>query len=969
MNAPPARAFDLKAESPESALLTLNRDRLTRVLNSLPPHQRELVEALPLLFHINHPMLPGYVSRNTPCGISDYTPSDRAIRAAKRLSRSFDYDRRAAPRLWLHGLYMMGSPGTIAYSHSSDLDMWLIHAPDVDEEALDELHRKARLIENHAESQGLEVHFFIFDAERFRAGETLSLSDESSGSSQRYLLLDEFYRSGLLVAGRPPLWWRVPSCYDDHYEDFIAALVAARALRSDDYIDFGGLAGIPAAEFFGATVWQIYKSISSPYKSVMKLLLMEAYATEYPAMTLLSTRLKQNLESRSADLNSLDPYILMYTKTEEHLMALNDPTRLDVLRRCFYIKVNLPLSDPRTLARDDWRGEVMQHMVQAWGWTPTHTERFDKREQWGLEIAVEERRDINKTLKECYARLSNFARMHTRETDITSRDLTVLGRKLYAAFERKPAKIDMITRGICPDPAEPSLSVHEIPDDNGEAVWSLYPGSVLPQEAQFRRPIKRSASASEIVLWCVVNGLAAEHTNWHVFAGHSRLDVRTIGRMRAAFEAFLGDNEDPQSSDEKLAQPLITRALLLVNVGEDAFASTFSDGEVVTTEKNDPYVFGARRLNLVRALDFVYRTSWGEIYTFRYHGDDAVLRAIMQAHELRPRGNGTRADGARGRGAAEHTPFPLAVHCFGADVPNRIEQRVHDVFVDALNWISLPVARTVTRYIMQTGSRLLQLSARAGELALHEHESQTALIRELGARSSAERFRVRFDPACERAGLLPGLYAANRDGIIQVFAQPRSGSADVYVIDERGALLATRQDCDHARGLLEHYRRFIESAALQSPPIDFGDDNDSQCVRVETHEIRSTASGLSLRAVAPMDSMATFDPLRVVADCDEQGKPRFTIYFEEREFSTWEHGASLFGQVTEFILSRRRDGAPYPVYITDLELAMGFRRSADLPTVRAYDLLLYKQRIEMRLNRELHQLTGRNNAVADAGGS
>ena len=99
----------------------------------------------------------------------------------------------------------MGSPGTVGYSKTSDLDIWLVHSPELAEIELAELTTKTKKIEVHAASIGLEVHFFVFDAVRFRAGETLSLSDESSGSSQHFLLLDEFDRSGLLLAGRPPL--------------------------------------------------------------------------------------------------------------------------------------------------------------------------------------------------------------------------------------------------------------------------------------------------------------------------------------------------------------------------------------------------------------------------------------------------------------------------------------------------------------------------------------------------------------------------------------------------------------------------------------------------------------------------------------------------------------------------------------------------------------------------------------------
>jgi adenylate cyclase class 1 len=50
-----------------------------------------------------------------------------------------------------------------------------------------------------------EVHFFLIDSEEFIQGASSPLSSESSGQTQHYLLLEEFYRTALFIAGRTPL--------------------------------------------------------------------------------------------------------------------------------------------------------------------------------------------------------------------------------------------------------------------------------------------------------------------------------------------------------------------------------------------------------------------------------------------------------------------------------------------------------------------------------------------------------------------------------------------------------------------------------------------------------------------------------------------------------------------------------------------------------------------------------------------
>ncbi|MCZ6895613.1 MAG: class I adenylate cyclase, partial [Gammaproteobacteria bacterium] len=567
------------AETTEKRFLTINRDRLRRVEINLTPRQRDFLDILPVLFHINHPLLPGYISKTTPFGICDYMPSSSTLRTARRICRSFEYDRRSAPKLPIRGLYMMGSPGTIAYSRASDLDMWLCHDPDLEPQATEQLKEKSLKIEEFAEDIGLEVHFFVFDAESLRRGETLSLSTESSGSSQHYLLLDEFYRSSLLVAGLKPLWWRVPSSRDADYDDFVQDAFERRLIDSRDYIDFGGLSSIPAEEFFGAAVWHLYKSIQSPYKSVLKLLLMEAYAAEYPNITLLSHHYKNNIESTDVDINAVDPYILMYKKVEDYLLAKNDPIRLDVLRRSFYLKTNLKIGERATAGADDWRVEVLTAMTDAWAWPPSKIARLDQSDRWRIDAAIEERRDLINTLKDSYAALSKFARNHSTDLKITEHDLHVLGRKLYAAFEKKPAKIEVLTRGFCSNPQEPSLSLHQISLGNGKLAWMLYTGLVKPEDINQHRPMKRTGSAADILVWCHMNRLIGPHTLWHLFTHESALSPPEIKRIIDALESSFANDQTDATPHELSARSRLTNAIILANIGVIPFSgSRFAGG-------------------------------------------------------------------------------------------------------------------------------------------------------------------------------------------------------------------------------------------------------------------------------------------------------------------------------------------------------------------------------------------------------
>jgi adenylate cyclase class 1 len=938
MSKSPKTAFELSNDSSEKRYLALNAKRLRRVYDSLTARQQDFLDALPLLFHINHALLPGYVSKDTPWGIASYSPSQTSVQAVRQLCRSFEYDRRSAPRFALRGLYMMGSPGTIAYSRSSDVDMWLVHDPAIDDEALAQLHAKAHLIEAFAATLDLEVHFFVFDAERFRSGEDLSLSDESSGSSQHYLLLDEFYRSSLLVAGLPPLWWRVPACYENDYEAYIEAATERRLLDPGYYVDFGGLPTIPAEEFFGAAVWHLYKSIDSPYKSVIKLLLMEAYAAEFPDITLLSMHYKRNVESNNVDLNAIDPYILMYTKIEEHLIARNDTVRLEVLRRCFYLKGNVPVDPNVARTDDDWRVKVMQRLVQAWAWGPLEITRLNTRGEWGLDVAIEERRDLTNTLKDSYAMLSQFARNQAGNSKITQRDLHVLGRKLYAAFEKKPSKIEIVTRGICTNPAEPGLSLHEVKLSADKFIWLLYPGTVTPDEAPLRKPIKRSGSAAEIVLWCHLNRLADDATNWHVFTSFSRFNGADIKRMRERLEATMNATVGDAVTKDLVSPRRVARVVLLVNVGVEPT----SGDDILTSDRNDPLAYGGRGTNLVQTVDLLFSTTWNEAFAFRYEGPRAVLEAVTESvlWIVPDRSGGTLPD--------------IETHCFSAHSAAQIATRVGALFTDAIRFILNNAHQATPHIVIQSNDELHHLKYSQDSSSLASYASQALLIRALSSANDNNEQRLHFDSSCSRAGFLPALYRHNRPGTLQIFAHQTGPRADVFLLDERGLLLVNRHECHSLASLLEHYRRFL-GAAL--PRCEHALDKNAE-LAVETFGVVSAGNEIVLKAYSadPVERRGYLS-LRVLADADSNGHQQFTIYAGHREFSTWEHGASLFTQVAEFVQAQRATSTAYPIYITDLDLSTRFRDIVGVKALRPYDLLSYKKRIEFQLTRALHNVT------------
>ncbi len=326
------------------SFLSLNNARLDQARSLMLERQTRVLDVLPLLIHINHPQMPGFISQKVPAGIEHFSPQVESLNALRYVAKGLQIPRISGQRA-IEAIFLMGSLGTLAQSANSDLDVWLCHTADLSDEQLAMLKAKCELIEKWATSQKVELHFFLMNAAEFRQGKMQENVDaEHSGSTQHLLLLDEFYRSSLWLAGRQPSWWLVPTQYEKHSQHYLKQLDDHQLIHNSQWINFGSISTIPASEFVGAGLWQLNKGLKNPYKSLLKLLLTQHYASQYPNIRPLCWDLKDNVHQGNIDPLSCDGYLLMLNRVSQHVAAEHDDNRLELLRRAFYFKAHLPIT-------------------------------------------------------------------------------------------------------------------------------------------------------------------------------------------------------------------------------------------------------------------------------------------------------------------------------------------------------------------------------------------------------------------------------------------------------------------------------------------------------------------------------------------------------------------------------------------------------------------------------------------------
>jgi adenylate cyclase class 1 len=937
----------------------VNNARLARTKSALGARQQIFLELLPMMFHVNHPMLPGYVSHQTPCGLAGYNPTKRDVQKTQRLSRSFTYRRQPTMRRRIHGIFLMGSSGTVAQSEKSDLDIWLCHPSVSPEEAL-ELKQKTDGISRWAATIGLEVHFFLMEDEKFRQGQRETLSTEDCGSSQHYLLLDEFYRTGLLIAGRIPIWWLIPPEEEKHYEYYADALRKKRFVRRDETLDFGGVGHIPAGEFIGAGVWQLYKAIDSPYKSVLKILLTEVYAAEYPNVEPLSTSFKRAIYNNQLDIDELDPYVVVYRKLESYLLAREEFKRLELVRRCFYFKVGKPLTRSSRDTSKSWQRQLMEKLVSQWNWSGAHLYSLDARNKWKVARVIAEQKQIVRELTNSYRFVLEFARRTRATAMINSQEMTILGRKLYAAFERKAGKIEWINPGIADSLIEDNLTFYQVQEhstgdaQNRKIFWAVTTEEIKPEDISRDKPVRKADELTTLIAWCHFNSLLDATTRVTIIEGDHQVSefelnnmVRSLRQNSAIGKQYDSDDNNKQDHFSQPMRPM--QIQFFINVGLDPLAHIRTLGIERLSAQTDSFGYSGLRENLVLNVEQVLVNSWGEVSSRRYDGEHALIRCLSDYLQMLPPGT---------RGALPK----LDIRCFCPTRASAIKLRVEELFRDIAACYYSGTRPANTRYILEIQREYYVLQFSDNHPTIDRAGNFDELLTYL-SKPQKSYSPIVLDRYCLRNSPLEAITQLSQPGQIHIFYQCNESSADIYILDEKGSLLNYNTPFYDEHTLLAPLDQFIQSTLFRraSENHDFDGSSlntfDIDDFTVEYYEIIETGNTVQLarRNAIKEIHIGNFFNVQAIVDQDMNGNSLCSIYCDQQEFNELEFGDELFNTTARFILSRRNSQQRYPCYITDLDLSRAHTEHATDAT-QTIHYLQAKQKLELALNNSLLQL-------------
>ncbi len=754
----------------------LNRIRLARALAILSPLKRDLLRLIPMLFHYHRLDYPGYNGPLTPSGIFNYEPDENELAACHTLGLvkpSFHIVNHPA----IEGIYSMGSMASFGQNPKSDVDVWLVHDRLLSPNECQLLEEKADLLSAWFNNYGLEVNIYLVHPEQFVKNVDsedefqTAIGSEHSGSAQHWLLLEEFYRSQICLAGKTVAWW-------------------PKAERSEEYLFLGDVSRIPASEYFGASLWQLYKGLDKPHKALLKVLLLEAYASQYPKTCLVTEQVWQRtVEGDFSAAN--DAYFLLYESIESYLLEQGDLRRLEIVRRCFYLKCGLRLTE-ETQAKD-WRYHKLVALVEDWNWSRSLLETLDHCDDWHCGQLQWFNEQLNELLLGSYQTLLQFASTQKLSKSLKLSELGLLTRKLHTYFSSDVQQIISLNKLWSDSVCETDLTI--IFSQNDEE-YCLYRCKPEPRNFIGERAVYRSKSKAKLVAWASLNGVSSDITSWYEFSKSKRKSASLTTASKRLVTFFEGAKLKVTKMD--FCQPWRYKKLVfLLNFNHDPTEKWQGQEIMVDYMNANIFSLGREKQNMLESIDIICLNSWGEWHCHHYEGEFGILDSLTFI-----------TSGIR-RGAGD---IAIEVISCSTKLKSQFERTVSNLMHRAVR-LSLQVSSSTTLvYPLKVSGVEYGLFFNSKGMVYQNLNDTKALFQQLTKKKLIELPRP--DLGNEPFSKIPEViqdFAAR--GAVQYFLRQNETELDVFILNETNELHHYKQsgiDIEELVSKVSHHHAFEE---------------------------------------------------------------------------------------------------------------------------------------------------------------
>ncbi len=606
-------------------MLEQNRNRLSWCRAKLG-RNGDMAMLLPLLLQSAAiPSAHGMVAA-LAAGIRGYEPNRAALDAMERRFGEAYVAPEYAP-FPVEAVFFAGAAGTIAQTAGGPFEVWVLHDAIGEAAALIEPFREKldtlaawALQELHLVISFRLHHVRAVRGNRFGFEGTDSGDDDAvaAGVSQSLLLKAGLYRTMVLLAGRMPVWWCIPSALSD--AEYAASLpVLEKGVDAVPLLDMGPLTSLPVQTVRGCLFWYIARALSVPFLSLLAFGQLEEMVAGRLRQEdvddvgeLLCNRIKRLVHVGQNGVWDVDPVAVPLRNMFAFYQAQGRIDVLELIRQAYLRKCG-----PAGMQASTWEhgtqgmslGAEFLEYFMGFSSDPVGRKLADPAMQGGerapslLELQELGER-LNTYLLETYLRVSGLLGLHPggevlRESPapeelpegVSGRDLSMAGRRIFAWLEPRPYKIMRLPLIEPPCMLLEGLEFQCEQEPGQPPLWSVQ--ARLPKLAgrkAMREELRSDNQIAKLLCWLIAN----EYWRPGILATGSSLALNVSMRdIVDALEALYGVCA-PVSFDRPwrayLEDEQVVQAVVLVNFGV------------------------SREVRQIETASLIYLTSWGELF-------------------------------------------------------------------------------------------------------------------------------------------------------------------------------------------------------------------------------------------------------------------------------------------------------------------------------------------------------------------
>lgn len=837
-----------------------NHERLHRLIELGSPRHGLIVQLLPLLFHINSKLLPGYINDDVPAGLIDYQPDKQTLDKAQELEKLFKHRNRPLRRYPLRGLYLINPQGWLQPSAKPHYQLWLLHSDKLTDEQLPLLQQKLQAVADWANASGLKLNIKL-----------LSETDLSTRKLAEWEA-DLLYSCGVVLAGSVPYWWLTTPQEDQNYADAVTALQSQRLLSQVTCVDFGKAAPSQLERQSQLACHTLNTSLQ--HGSDWLPLLYFWTSLQSKSATPLSALYKRQIYQQE---KSFLAYDINYLK----LLELEQEGEHQYAREAFYLASRELLSKPVKQAVYPWRRSFIEGLVEHWGWQHDTLKQLDH-DSFATRTALFQR--IRQSAEALLQQLLELNRQHSLKLDS---QLSALHKRYQLRFHPAADAIDCLPQAMRPATNSERLYLQRF-HNHSDWLLSLQSLQNASQKALFRHD-----NLLHVLAWAVTNHILSP-TNWlSVTDQQQQVTTKTVVEIsQQLFRAPLADSDLITDTARLSESESVERVIFISNLEQQPNDTLTQQGLQLSSKQNDPLNYTSFKQSLVMSIDGILQSSHGQWHSFSFNGDNTSLELLVCLLNWQP---ATLSESD----ISSWCPTPI----FGQSITHRL--------------VSL-VAQVCRHYqqFPQSGRLLLNLAGSPFSLQWHEQAEYIKrpaaqdIWQALAANHSTYIANV-LDNHLDSDGLLNYLLRQQSANRISVFIYLEQHTIICYLLDELGNLV--RQQFQHLTEstLIAHLHKFLAEIKVTN--------NVAQLRFYRLSRDRQGWQRLPLAAPAQtrgyLPIIVTMSTPALNAECE--------VVCGQHHFNGKADDLALFKQIHQLVLNLRQQTHYYPIYLNSLIFADG----------------------------------------------